>query len=100
MRDRTALIEALDGLEKRFSGEVDSPSFAVLRTALELKRQAAIETQGSADEVASDAVKALKEGRMALDALVLGRKERRSRPASSPASRPTTAVGGAISRRR
>ncbi|WP_279479274.1 CHAD domain-containing protein [Aureimonas sp. SK2] len=79
VRDRTALIEALDGLEARFAGEVESPSFAVVRTALELKRQAAIEAQGSAEDVAAAAIRSLKEGRLALDALVLGRKAGRNR---------------------
>jgi CHAD domain-containing protein len=79
VRDRTALIEALDGLEKRFEGEVATSSFAVVRTALELKRQAAIDAQGSPEDMASEALKGLKEGRLALDALVLGRKSSRNR---------------------
>ncbi|WP_090962199.1 CHAD domain-containing protein [Aureimonas phyllosphaerae] len=79
VRDRTALIEALDGLEARFSGEVASSSFDVVRTALELKRQAAIEADGSAADSAAEALKGLKEGRARLDGLVFGRRAARNR---------------------
>ncbi|WP_168990595.1 CHAD domain-containing protein [Aureimonas flava] len=79
VRDRTALIEALDGLEGRFAGEVDSPSFAVVRTALELKREAAVEAQGSARDVAAEALGSLEAGRSRLDALALGQGRRRNR---------------------
>ena len=67
VRDRTALIEALDGLERRFEGEVATESFAVVRTALELKReaaQAALDAEGSHT---AETVAALEEGRAAVE---------------------------------
>ena len=67
VRDRTALIEALDGLEKRFEGEVATESFAVVRTALELKRDEAQAALGQEGSHAAETVAALEEGRATVE---------------------------------
>ncbi|ALN71318.1 CHAD domain-containing protein [Aureimonas sp. AU20] len=63
VRDRTALIEALDGLEQRFAGDVETQSFAVVRTALELKRDSAQTALGDDGSHVAETVAALEEGR-------------------------------------
>jgi len=78
-RDRTALIEALDGLKARFAGEVETPSFDVVRTALELKRDAAIEALGDPEMLVGETVDRLRGGLTALGGLVLKGGAKRQR---------------------
>lgn len=78
-RDRTALIEALDGLERRFAGEAETDAFAVVRTALELKREAAAEALGDPDAPVAATIDALQEGRVRLDGFVVKRGAKRRR---------------------
>lgn len=74
VRDRTALIEALDGLQERFHDEVETQSFAVVRTALELKREAAQEALGDGTEHLSQTLSALEEAKGAAEAFRLPAK--------------------------
>ncbi|WP_182087305.1 CHAD domain-containing protein [Aureimonas sp. ME7] len=71
VRDRTALIEALDGLAERFENEGAAASFAAARAALERKREEAIEAMGSEDAIAAAAIGHLKDARSRLDRFVL-----------------------------
>lgn len=79
-RDRTALIEALDELERHVGGEAETDAFAVVRTALELKREAAAETLGDPEAVVAATIETLQEGQGRLDGFVVkpGAKRRRA----------------------
>ena len=76
VRDRAALIEAVDGLRERFSEEVETQSFAVVRTALELKRDAAEVALGD-ESHAGEVVAALEKARERTEGFALKGKRGR-----------------------
>ena len=68
-RDQTAMIEALDALKERFSGEIEGASFDRVREVLEERRQA-IAKDGN-PRMIQLARAELENGRRALDGLAL-----------------------------
>ncbi|WP_062015786.1 CHAD domain-containing protein [Aureimonas sp. AU4] len=79
-RDRVALIEALDGLAKRFADE--SPRlFAKARRTLEERRDRALGTGGDLAARAAETAEALRAGRSRLDGFALPHSPKRQRDA-------------------
>lgn len=79
-RDRVALIEALDGLAKRFAEE--SPRlFAKARRTLGERRDRALGTGGDLSARAAETVEALRAGRAQLDGFALSPSPRKQRDA-------------------
>lgn len=70
VRDRTALIEALDALEKDLGGAATAEAFASLRAALLRKRDAAVAAQNDLDERIAGTLAALETSRDGLVCLV------------------------------
>ncbi|WP_185984551.1 CHAD domain-containing protein [Aureimonas mangrovi] len=81
LRDRTALIEALDGLRARYADEAEERSFTPLRDALVARRGAVAAQEDLTEEALAPTVRVLREGRAALGDLSLpghGRKTLRA----------------------
>ncbi|KQT62594.1 MULTISPECIES: CHAD domain-containing protein [unclassified Aureimonas] len=60
VRDRTALIESLDALKERFGEDAAVGPMSNLREALDRRRQAAVDEQGSLSKKVADVVDTLK----------------------------------------
>ena len=79
VRDRAALIEAIDALEEHFGGEADDKAFGALRKPLQERLKRAEEADvGPAIEAA---LQSFGEARHRLDGFVIGRKAKESDPA-------------------
>lgn len=76
VRDRAAQIEALDALEERFAGEVETPAFAAIRARLIERREAAAVGEADMGAAVETALASLGEARRRLDGFVVRRPDR------------------------
>lgn len=69
VRDRTALIESLDALERHFADEIATDAFAGVRAALEMRRDAALAAEGDGGATIAATLASLGDSRDAVSML-------------------------------
>lgn len=76
VRDTAAQIEALDALEERFAGEVDTKAFAAIRARLTERRDAVAVNEADLAPLVETTQRSLGEARHRLDGFVVRRPDR------------------------